>query len=96
MQNKSKQELQKIIKENRKFKDRTYWAAWSLEEIEWYFGHKENGDMLPPDIYRRNLISHIINGNMYKGDGLFDLGIFELEDIVLQDWAENRRMPDPC
>ena len=68
----------------------------ALEEIEWYFGHKENGDMLPPDIYRRNLISHIIDGNMYKGDGLFDLGIFELEDIVLQDWAENRRMPAPC
>tara|TARA_B100000530_G_scaffold301318_1_gene222534 strand:+ start:218 stop:340 length:123 start_codon:yes stop_codon:yes gene_type:complete len=29
MQNKSKQELQKIIKENRKFKNRTYWAAWN-------------------------------------------------------------------
>ena len=37
----------------------------ALEEIEWYFGHKENGDMLPPDIYRRNLISHIIDCLLY-------------------------------
>jgi len=62
----------------------------ALEEIELEFGCSEDGDMLPPDIYRRNLISHIIDGNFYKGDGLFDKGIFDLEDIVLQGWAENR------
>jgi|TARA_R110002020_G_scaffold228063_1_gene438737 hypothetical protein len=29
MQNKTKQQLKQIIKDNREFKNRTYWAAWN-------------------------------------------------------------------
>ena len=34
MQNKTKQQLKQIIKDNREFKNRTYWAAWrALNEM---------------------------------------------------------------
>ena len=62
----------------------------ALEEIELEFGTTEEGDPLPLDQYKANLIEFILTKQ--DVDEIWKKGIFDLEDIVLQDWAENRRM----
>ena len=62
----------------------------ALEEIELEFGQNELGDMLEPKQYKENLINFILSKQ--DVDEIWKKGIFDLEDIVLQDWAENRRM----
>lgn len=61
----------------------------ACEEIESLFGNTEEGDPLPLDQYKANLISWI---EMKKDiDEIWKKGIFDLEDIVLEDWAERRK-----
>ena len=62
----------------------------ALEEIELEFGTTEEGDPLPHEQYKANLIEFILTKQ--DVDEIWKKGIFDLEDIVLQDWAENRRM----
>jgi len=62
----------------------------ALEEIECEFGQNELGDTLEPKQYKENLINFILSKQ--DVDEIWKKGIFDLEDIVLQDWAENRRM----
>ena len=62
----------------------------ALEEIELQFGCSEKGDPLEPKQYKENLINFILSKQ--DVDEIWKKGIFDLEDIVLQDWAENRRM----
>ena len=62
----------------------------ALEEIENEFGQSELGDTLEPKQYKENLINFILQKQDI--DDIWKMGIFDLEDIVLQDWAENRRM----
>ena len=69
----------------------------ALEEIELEFGCSEEGDPLTHEQYKSNLIDFIY-GNTKNEEtipGLWKKGIFDLEDIILEDWAENRRMPAP-
>ena len=61
----------------------------ALEEIENEFGQNELGDMLEPKQYKENLINFILSKQ--DVDEIWKKGIFDLEDIVLQDWAQNRR-----
>ena len=68
--------------------DQGYEQAY--EEIELEFGCSEEGDPLPHDQYKANLIEFILTKQ--DVDEIWKKGIFDLEDIVLQDWAENRRM----
>ena len=68
--------------------DQGYEQAY--EEIELEFGTTEEGDPLPLDQYKANLIEFILQKQ--DVDEIWKKGIFDLEDIVLQDWAENRRM----
>ncbi len=63
----------------------------AYEEIELEFGTTEEGDPLPLDQYKANLIDFILQKQ--DVDEIWKKGIFDLEDIVLQDWAENRRIP---
>ncbi len=69
--------------------DQGYEQAY--EEIELEFGTTEEGDPLPLDQYKANLIEFILQKQ--DVDEIWKKGIFDLEDIVLQDWAENRRIP---
>ena len=62
----------------------------ALEEIKLQFGCSEEGDPLEPKQYKENLINFILSKQ--DVDEIWKKGIFDLEDIVLQDWAENRRM----
>ena len=61
----------------------------ALEEIELEFGCSEEGDPLTHQQYKSNLIDFILSKQ--DVDDIWKKGIFDLEDIVLQDWAENRR-----
>jgi len=61
----------------------------ALEEIELQFGCSEEGDPLTHQQYKSNLIDFILSKQ--DVDDIWKKGIFDLEDIVLQDWAENRR-----
>ena len=61
----------------------------ALEEIELQFGCSEEGDPLTHLQYKSNLIDFILSKQ--DVDDIWKKGIFDLEDIVLQDWAENRR-----
>ena len=63
----------------------------ALEEIELQFGTSEVGDVLPPIEYKANLIDFIQVDLKRDIDEIWKMGIFDLEDIVLQDWAQNRR-----
>ena len=54
------------------------------------FGTTEEGDPLTHEQYKANLIEFILTKQ--DVDEIWKKGIFDLEDIVLQDWAENRRM----
>ena len=69
----------------------------ALEEIELEFGCSEEGDPLTHEQYKSNLIDFIYGNtkNQETVPGLWKKGIFDLEDIVLEDWAENRRIPAP-
>ena len=69
--------------------DQGYEQAY--EEIELEFGTTEEGDPLPLDQYKANLIEFILQKQ--DVDEIWKKGIFDLEDIILQDWAENRRIP---
>ena len=61
----------------------------ACEEIEGLFGNTSEGDPLPLDQYKANLISWI---EMKRDiDEIWKKGIFDLEDIVLEDWAERRK-----
>ena len=60
----------------------------ALEEIELQFGCSEEGDPLTHQQYKSNLIDFILSKQ--DVDDIWKKGIFDLEDIVLQDWAENR------
>ena len=71
------------------YSDQGYEQA--MEEIESEFGTSESGEPLPLDQYKANLIEFILT--KYDVDEIWKKGIFDLEDIILQDWAENRRMP---
>ena len=71
--------------------DQGYEQAY--EEIELEFGTTEEGDPLPLDQYKANLIEFILTKQ--DVDDIWKKGIFDLEDIVLEDWAEHRRMPAP-
>ena len=64
----------------------------ALEEIELEFGCTEEGDPLTHEQYKANLIEFILTKQ--DVDEIWKKGIFDLEDIVLQDGAENRRMAD--
>jgi hypothetical protein len=61
----------------------------ALDEIEVEFGQSELGDTLEPKQYKENLINFILSKQDI--DEIWKMGIFDLEDIVLQDWAQNRR-----
>ena len=75
--------------------DQGYEQAY--EEIELEFGTTEEGDPLTHEQYKSNLIDFIYGNtkNQETVPGLWKIGIFDLEDIVLEDWAENRRIPAP-
>ena len=73
------------------YSDQGYEQA--MEEIESEFGTSESGEPLCLDQYKSNLIDSILS--KYDVDEIWKKGIFELEEIVLQDWAINRRMPAP-
>ena len=75
--------------------DQGYEQAY--EEIELEFGTTEEGDPLTHEQYKSNLIDFIYANtkNEETIPGLWKKGIFDLEDIVLEDWAENRRIPAP-
>lgn len=62
----------------------------ALEEIELQFGTSEVGDVLPPMEYKANLIDFIQVDLKRDIDEIWKKGIFDLEDIVLDNWAENR------
>jgi|TARA_R110002167_G_scaffold277954_1_gene483846 hypothetical protein len=62
----------------------------ALEEIELQFGTSEVGDVLPPIEYKANLIDFIQVDLKRDIDEIWKKGIFDLEDIVLDNWAENR------
>jgi len=62
----------------------------ALEEIELQFGTSEVGDVLPPVEYKANLIDFITVDLKRDIDEIWKKGIFDLEDIVLDDWAANR------
>jgi len=62
----------------------------ALEEIEQQFGVNEVGDVLPPVDYKANLIDFIQVDLKRDIDEIWKKGIFDLEDIVLDDWAANR------
>ena len=62
----------------------------ALEEIELQFGTSELGDVLPPIEYKANLIDFIQVDLKRDIDEIWKKGIFDLEDIVLDNWAENR------
>ena len=61
----------------------------ALEEIELQFGCSEEGDPLTHQQYKSNLIDFILSKQ--DVDDIWKKGIFDLEDIVLENWAENRR-----
>ena len=50
----------------------------------------EVGDVLPPIEYKANLIDFIQVDLKRDIDEIWKKGIFDLEDIVLDNWAENR------
>ena len=60
----------------------------ALEEIELQFGCSEEGDPLTHEQYKANLIEFILTKQ--DVDEIWKKVICDLEDIVLQDWAENR------
>ena len=60
----------------------------ALEEIELQFGCSEEGDPLTHQQYKSNLIDFILSKQ--DVDDIWKKGIFDLEDIVLENWAENR------
>lgn len=62
----------------------------ALEEIEQQFGTSEVGDVLPPMEYKANLIDFITVDLKRDIQEIWKKGIFDLEDIVLDDWAANR------
>ena len=62
----------------------------ALEEIELQFGTSEVGDVLPHMEYKANLIDFIQVDIKRDIDEIWKKGIFDLEDLVLDDWAENR------
>jgi len=64
----------------------------ALEEIELQFGTSEVGDVLAPMEYKANLIDFIQVDLKVDIDEIWKKGIFDLEDIVLDDWAESRMM----
>ena len=71
--------------------DQGYEQAYEAIELE--FGTTEEGDPLPLDQYKANLIEFILTKQ--DVDEIWKKVIFDLEDIVLEDWAENRRIPAP-
>ena len=62
----------------------------ALEEIELEFGCSEEGDPLTHQQYKSNLIDFILSDLKRDIDEIWKKGIFDLEDIVLDNWAENR------
>ena len=66
----------------------------ALEEIELEFGTTEEGDPLTHEQYKANLIEFILTKQ--DVDEIWKKGIFDLEDIILQDWAENRSSDKHC